>query len=375
MPNSQSPAGQAIWQAVKRAPGLIAGGAVDVANLALGLLSGKGLSGLSAKPVGGGDWINEQFGMTASKDALQQGTEAALSMMSPGGMAKAIIIGLPAKLAKDIGISKIAEQAYRTQATTRDRFKTALESQQALNAQRNPEGIQSLFYGPDGKLRAVVSNEQARIAASAPVQGITGATVGPRNTSASLRIDPAIPDYTPFALSDFLLHPNMYNLVPELAQAKVQVNPILDMFGVLGQVNPTTNLISLPRYTYGSAPSAADPLGSLLNTVLHESGHVAQSAGGLRGGSAPSTTMLLDSLREAKTKGSFKNLNTLDKMTKLVEGLVANKGPSGMAISPQLKEKILQDLYTTNYGEWEARAGAAYAPQTLPLMYERKQTW
>ena len=87
------PAAKAVWEAVKRTPGLIAGGPVDVANLALGLLSGKGLEGLSAKPVGGGEWINEFFGLKQNKDALQQGTEAALSMLSPGGVAKGAALG------------------------------------------------------------------------------------------------------------------------------------------------------------------------------------------------------------------------------------------------------------------------------------------
>lgn len=86
----------ALWSALKRAPGILAGGPVDVANLALGLITGKGLQGLVDKPVGGSESINEAFGMPKSNDTTQNIAELALSMLSPSGAAKAII--LPAAL-------------------------------------------------------------------------------------------------------------------------------------------------------------------------------------------------------------------------------------------------------------------------------------
>ena len=88
----------ALWSALRRAPGLIAGGTVDLANWALGLLTGRGAKGLVDKPIGGGESINEAFGMPKSSDTTQNIAELALSMLSPGGAAKAII--LPAALLK-----------------------------------------------------------------------------------------------------------------------------------------------------------------------------------------------------------------------------------------------------------------------------------
>ena len=86
----------ALWSALKRTPGLIAGGTVDLANLALGLLTGRGAKGLVDKPLGGSESINEAFGMPKSNDVAQNVAEAALSMLSPGGAAaagsKAIIV-------------------------------------------------------------------------------------------------------------------------------------------------------------------------------------------------------------------------------------------------------------------------------------------
>lgn len=97
----------ALWNALKRAPGLIAGGSVDLANLALGFLTGKGFgNGLVDKPIGGGESINEFFGMPKSNDTTQNIAEFALGMLSPGGAAKAII--LPAGLLKSVKDIKAA---------------------------------------------------------------------------------------------------------------------------------------------------------------------------------------------------------------------------------------------------------------------------
>jgi hypothetical protein len=99
----------AVWNALKRTPGLLAGGPVDLANLVLGAITGKGIAGLVKKPVGGSESINEAFGMPASKDAFQQGVEAVTGMLSPSGtMSKAILLlhGGP-KIIKSIDPTKL----------------------------------------------------------------------------------------------------------------------------------------------------------------------------------------------------------------------------------------------------------------------------
>lgn len=109
---------QAIWQALKRTPGLLAGGTVDAANVLLGLVTGKGFEGLVKKPIGGGESINEVFGMPKGTNATQDIAETVLSMLSPSGMAKAII--LPAALLKPVkdirDATKLAKQGKDAEA-------------------------------------------------------------------------------------------------------------------------------------------------------------------------------------------------------------------------------------------------------------------
>ena len=79
--------GEVLVEALKRTPGNIAGGGVDVANLLLGLLTGKGLKGFVDKPVGGSESINQAVGLKQGQDPAQQAAEAVLGMFSPGSMA------------------------------------------------------------------------------------------------------------------------------------------------------------------------------------------------------------------------------------------------------------------------------------------------
>lgn len=92
--------GEVLVEALKRTPGNILGGGVDAANLLLGLITGKGLEGFVKTPAGGSEQINKAFGMGQAQNPVQQAAEAVMSMASPGGMAKAII--LPAALLKPV---------------------------------------------------------------------------------------------------------------------------------------------------------------------------------------------------------------------------------------------------------------------------------
>lgn len=202
-------AAKAIWEAVKRTPGMLVGGGVDAANLALGLLSGKGFDGLVSKPVGGGEWINEFFGLNQSKDALQQGTEAALSMLSPGGVAKAIIV--PAFAIKKLGDVRKAEKLINTGK---------------VNEAWSQHGI---YQDPaDQMLKAVLPDTGAKLSPAASLSG-------------KLEIQPAgfknqEPWYGPAqadkyskpvgTVQEFLIHPDLYKLVPELANIGIRRDPL-----------------------------------------------------------------------------------------------------------------------------------------------------
>lgn len=78
--------GEVLVEALKRTPGNILGGGVDVANLLLGLVTGKGLKGFVDNPVGGSESINQAVGLKQGQDPAQQAAEAVLGMFSPGSM-------------------------------------------------------------------------------------------------------------------------------------------------------------------------------------------------------------------------------------------------------------------------------------------------
>lgn len=386
----------ALWNALKRTPGILAGGAVDIGNLALGLITGRGAKGLVDKPIGGGESINEAFGMPKSSDTTQNIAELALSMLSPGGAAaagsKAIIIPLSMGLAKDVGISKIADDAIRTFAKTGDQTAVARESQKALANIKNPEEIQSLFVGPDYKLRAVVSNANAKLLPEGKVQNITKLDQNKRTPTPvqkvmlSKELRTPIPrtaeqvaagqkaEYPSVLLSDLLLHPSMYNLVPKLASTRVSYDPTLGP-NIAGSAISDLNKIFLPAIPAVPRNMVNDPMGSLLQTLLHEATHVGpQSAYGVRTGTNTSFAALLDSLQEARKLGSYAAPSRLDS----IENYLTKK--QGMDILPQSMwtpevQNAVHRLYKNTYGEWEAEAGSVYGPRTLPLTYGLRKTW
>ncbi len=397
-------AGQTIWQALKRTPGLIAGGAVDVANLAMGVLAGKGLEGLSAKPVGGGEWINEKFGMPASKDAFQQGTEAALSMLSPGGLAKGALIGGTAALtmanmaggkageklvkglagnqrgvivpltasneiAKTLGIEKVVDRAEDMAKTGESAWKIGVESEQALAAARNPGGAMSVFVGPDGIPRLKIDPAVASIPKSAGIKTVP-AWYGTR-TAAKLPnsmlagkdelLGPEIP------LSDILYHPSLYNISPTARTATVGHSALLDLFGGSGGYSATNNMISLPRTSLGPARIKNDPMGYLLETLLHESTHLLQMENKVRSGGSAKIDSILRNITEAETSGSFRSPAELAKLKTYAESLRSMPDSAN-------KDALIHNLYMSNYGEWEARQGSQYG-RSLPMMNERGATY
>lgn len=354
-----------IWQAIKRTPGAFAGGGVDIANFGLGLLTGKGLSGFSPEPIGGSAWINKQFGMQPSTSAIQSGIEAALSSITPSGAAKALIVALPLKMAKEIGIANAAGAATDTLKKTGSQFLASEASARELKQVGNPEGIYSLFTGPDKALRAVVSNEHARLAPRAAdyVKSnifLNRAELGKKyKNTKDLAPGPEVP------LSDILLHPHAYNLVPELATIQVRHSPLLDIFGSHGAYVPGANTIELAGNHYAPRKWINDPTSELVATLLHEMGHVGQAANSVRGGTAPSQQMLKKSLNEAVALGSYSSPETLAAIRNVLNNAVDGKLP----------DNIAEKLYRTNYGEWEAEAGANMLKNTFPLMYERGRTW
>jgi hypothetical protein len=393
---SQSPAGNAIWQAVKRTPGLIAGSGVDAANLALGLLAGKGLDGLSAKPVGGGEWINEQFGMSASKDALQAGTEAALSMLSPGGAAKAAVVGGgsvlgmlkilgaggPApkgvgasqrgiiavgtpEVADILNITDVVDRAKDMKAAGKSAFSIEQESMNALANKRNPGGAFVVFMGPEGLPRIKIDPAVAQLNPTFEKSLKTTYREATLPKTMWAPRDSLVGPET--LLSDLLYHPSLYDISPAARTMTVQNNAFTDIFGTAGGYSPSLNTLILPKTTYSPARNSNDPVGTLIETLLHEATHGIQAENKTRGGGSSTIESIKRVLEEAKTMGSYRTpeqLATLENYVKQLE-----TAPDSTA-----RTNALSNLYLSNYGEFEARLGSQYG-KSFPSQVERKATY
>jgi hypothetical protein len=235
----------------------------------MGALAGKGLEGLSAKPVGGGEWINEKFGMPASKDAFQQGTEAALSMLSPGGVAKAIIV--PAFAVKKLGDVRKAEKLI------------------AANKPEEAWAQHGIYKDPaDNIIKTVIPDTAVTLNPTAKSSGKLEVS------SASF---PGLPDrYAPAygphwsrpvvgTVQDFIQHPELFKLAPELANAPIR----RQAFGTgTASYNPTTNTFEL-----GTQRGEQEFISTLLHELQHGLAHkYSMSPGGNPGTYYASSTTI-----------------------------------------------------------------------------------
>jgi hypothetical protein len=94
---------------------------VDLSNLVLGVLSGKGLSGVAEKPVGGSAWLNEKFGIQG-EGLISDAVEMAGSSVNPAGLAKSLAILVPAIVTKDANTILKAQRALKKGADPAEVF-------------------------------------------------------------------------------------------------------------------------------------------------------------------------------------------------------------------------------------------------------------
>lgn len=384
-----------LFEAIKRTPGNIVGGGVDLANLVLGALTGAGLKGFVEKPIGGSEQLNEMFGLKAPQSTTQALTETALGMINPTATAKGATLAalsvLPllagakkgAKLAtgprakqagmivpatpdivSTLGIQDVIDRAKDMATAGKSTWAVGVESEKALRTARNPGEALSVFIGPDGLPRIKLDTANARIASKyLPAKDRYGAPVVSKHLQAAPGdiAGPEIP------LSDILLHPSLYQLSPNAAAAKVQTNEWFDIFGNKGGYSEPTNSIQISR---GIAPANRvrnDPIGDLLETLLHENVHLVQFENKLRTGGSDKLKSIQGALDEARSKGSFRTTKQLDELQAYLNHLA--KQPDSAA-----RDKALHNLYLSNYGEWEARQGSQYG-RSLPMMNERGSTF
>jgi hypothetical protein len=342
-------AGQTIWQALKRTPGLIAGGAVDVANLAMGALVGKGLEGLSAKPVGGGEWINEKFGMPASKDAFQQGTEAALSMLSPSGMAKAMIFPAAAIGAK---------------------LKDVRAAQQLIKSGKANEAYATYKMYEDpvtGEVLKVIPDTGASLNTSNPALDITQPWFSFSGPEVPISVSMDLLARQP--LSAVLDHPAAYAAMPALKNVDV-TRRFRDSKGNIqypaeNSGTSFTTTAGKPEISIGQhirSAQISNPVDELIQTLLHEGQHVVQDAY-----SMPKGGNYKQFLAEPERVGqALRELQRLEKEGKVATGYATD------VLKKVFNESF--DLYQSIPGEVQARlvelqrATKDYTTHPLDLM-------
>jgi hypothetical protein len=250
----------ALWSALKRTPGILAGGAADIGNLALGLITGRGAKGLVDKPIGGSERINEAFGMPKSDNATQNIAEGVLSMLSPGGAAaagsKAIIVS--AALLKRP--EQIRDAAKLTKAGKAD------EAWQKHGIYIDPLDLEPKTYIS----AAGASINPAKVGQKGAADQDKFPILTRPNIFNKNRLDYVINDNYPFTgVSKFTLgqvvdFPEAYKAMPDLQDIK-----IMSEFGgwKSGSYARDTDIIRA---------GATESLNDLLSVLLHEAQHGVQ---------------------------------------------------------------------------------------------------
>ena len=356
----------AVWNAVKRVPGLLAGAGVDTANLLLGALAGRGFQGLTKKPVGGSESINEAFGLKSSDDPTQNAVEGVLGMMSPGGAAKAIIIPFSAAQATraGAGVSKIADQARSTYARTGDNTKVLAESNKALKDANFPMAIQGFYFGPDGKMRASLSNQAFK--------GNFNPQLFQVDPAGNISLGkPLLGGQNTIHAETVLPHESLYKLMPELKTTRIRHDPTMTDPLILGSYNRKTNTVNLPGVIQ------ADPNHSLISTLIHELTHAGQNLGKTRSGSAPAIDDLIGSLDEARKMGTFTTQKEIDDAINTLSNIEFSRMFPGSNIPnlPANPDEYIFNVYRSIFGEVEARQSQNMTPGKLPNIWRLERSY
>ena len=363
--------GEMLVEALKRTPGNIVGGGVDLANLALGLVTGKGFEGLVKTPAGGSEQINKMFGMGQSKDPAQQAAEAAMGMFSPGSMAAqgaktvgiggaavlgalkalnaggakpagnsasqrgVIITGTP-ETADLLNIKDVVDRAADMSAAGKSSFSIEQEAMNALASKRNPGGAFIVYIGPDGTPRIKIDPAVAQLNPNFEkslqqqyIKGRGGEVTLPKSMGPSKddMLGPAV------MLSDILYHPSLYDISPAARTMQVQTNSWFDLLQTAGAYNKELNAIGLPMTSYPPTRMNRDPAGTLLETLLHEATHGIQIENKVRTGGNSTIPSIREAINAARTQGSYRSPKELDNLEKYVNALEKMPDSPGKAFA------------------------------------------
>jgi hypothetical protein len=319
------PAADSILDALKRTPGNILGGGADLANLALGVIAGKGIGGLVDKPVGGSSWINEKFGL-AEGNAVQTAVETALSMVSPGALAKGAIVGgtaalamanmaggakAGAKLAKGLGAS---QRGVIAPASGLLDFKDFNKAKKLIDAGKEAEA-----YTAYKVYRDPVTQELLKVI---PDTGASLKTDAFKTAVSSLSLRPEAPrplsiyksaTNAPTTLTETIRHPELFAAVPELSNVPVSGGLKFANKSIYPSVGNAVYTEFLPgkgvpgAMALGQEVGGVNPFERMLSKILHETQHGIQGIYDMPRGGMPDE-FLFDA---ARVQEAIANLQTL----------------------------------------------------------------
>lgn len=258
------------------------------------------------------------------------------------------------KYAAALGLEDITKKATEMFAQGLSNHIIAQRTANELASMRNPGQAMSVFMGPDNIPRLVVGNQASKIVSGK--QDVFRDIITPLLGGKEVQ------------LSDVLLHPSLYEGSEAASKMKVRVNKDLEKGSA--QYNPKENVIELAPYYKVPSELKNDPEEFLAQVLRHEIGHGVQIEEGMRTGTAPRTLNLLETVKDALTKGSFRSKDELNAMKEVLE----KEAPSANFYDIINFDRLIKD-YGRSYGEWEAEFGAKMNPSAFPMSYERKKTW
>lgn len=359
--------GDQILEAAKKLPGNIVGGPVDLVNLVMGLAAGKGVEGLSSKPVLGSKQINEFFGMKDSKGLVEDVASAAMGMVSPGGAAKAVIV--PAMMVvKDF-------RTYNKINKVLDPSKPVDPGMEKSIFKRT-----GVYRDPvDGQLKAIIPDKDIKLQPGA-IKREEGTTFN-ISESPVQRVRPSSSVFDkPIALEQLIDHPELFRAMPELRN--VQVGSGLFM----GRGDAAYNAQD-DRIFMGMEKSEKD----FISTLLHEVQHAIQSREGFsRGGSPAQFIGDKDALKKAQAAASdartaaFAEVKTLAGSkgldTDFSQFYIPTKVEQAIGQSPEMKKfqetvkdfELLNSIQSETFKRYQ-RLGGENEARAVSEMYKTGQ--
>jgi len=238
--------------------------------------------------VGGSESINEAFGLKKSDNATQNAVEGVLGMVSPGGMAKAIII--PATAA-GLGVKELRA------ANSLIKAGKAEEAYEAHKIYEDPVTGELLKVIPDTK--ASLNTKELNLGLVLP-----GSRAG-APAPVSVYMDPTKSAVT---LDKLISHPELFASTPELATTtvggKVKFQGV-NQFPKIGEASTVLGVGGDPSrigmgQTLSTSSRTGSAMGDFMSNLLHEIQHDVQWKYGMPIGGVPENFIDISRVKEAQ---------------------------------------------------------------------------